>query len=693
MTKRTHTAESSSRLSYSSRRRFLAATAAGTTGALAGVGGLTTTRAQQQPQTIRLGGETTGWVGRSPSRIADKTNPTLQLEAGQRYRIVWENVDGAQHNIGLLDSEGVALERTPFMSNKGATQTLEFTATEEMVEYVCHAHLAQMRGDIEISQSGGGTETSTTEAGSGGTSDRSTYIPKGATVRTETIIDGGLTAPLGLEVPPGERGRFFVVDQVGQIYVYENSGNDRELFLDLGGRLIDFENLPDKKVIDERGLLGLAFHPDFQQNHKLYVHYSAPPRPGTPDGYTHTQVISEFTASEDGATALPETERVLLEIPSPYYTHNGGAITFGPDGYLYIGQGNGGGRLVDAYQVNDWYDANLGGNGQDVTENLLGSILRIDVDNQEDGKPYAIPDDNPLVGQEGLDEQYAWGFRNPWRIGFSDGTLLAADVGQRRYEEVSIVRKGGNYGWNVREGGHCFVATRGPDGFRENCPNQTPPDVRGGEPLISPILEYPHTYKTEGVGVAVIGGYIYENATIPALQGKYVFGDYSKNGKPRGSLFGATPIQGNSWSLEELTIQNSENGELNAYLLCIGRDNDGELYALTTDNLGVEGNTGAVHRIRPPQSESTPTPSTETPERPPTATPTPRPTPTRTASATPSETPTDRATGKGTANGTAHTGESEGWVSGVDGPGFGVLAGLAGLACVAARLLSGGTDE
>jgi glucose/arabinose dehydrogenase len=663
-----------------SRRRFLAATAAGVTG-LAGVGSVTA-QAQSQPREIRLGGETTGWVGRTPSRIQGTINPTLELEVGTTYRLTWENIDGRRHNVALLDADDAVLQRTEYVSEEGATQTVEFTASEAMDEYVCQAHLSSMRGGIEFSS--GNQTTETTNADSG---DPEGFFAEGPTIRTDTIIDGGLTAPLGIELPPGERDEMFIVDQIGVIRRYGMDGSGGDAFLDIRDQLINFDNLPGRKTIDERGLLGLVFHPNFQDNRRFYVHYSAPSRPGTPGNFTHTQVISEFETNEDGTEALPETERTVMEIPSPFYTHNGGAIVFGPDDYLYIGQGNGGGALESSKQPSDWYGANLGGNGQDITENLLGSILRIDVDSREGDKPYGIPDDNPLVGRTGLDEQFAWGFRNPWRIGFSNGMLTAADVGQDRYEEVNVVRKGGNYGWNVREGGQCFVATKGRDSFRQNCPPNTPSDVRGGEPLIDPVIQYPHTYETEGVGVAVIGGHIYENATIPALQGKYVFGDYSKNSEPRGSLFAATPVEGDSWSVEELSIANGENGELNAYLLCVGRDNDGELYALTTDNLGVEGETGAVHRIRPPESEARATATTETPARPPTATatpePTPTPTPTQTATATPE--PTTETTNT---TDTAPSGESGGIVTG-DGPGFGILAGLAGLALGAARLLGG----
>ncbi|WP_079977569.1 PQQ-dependent sugar dehydrogenase [Halococcus sediminicola] len=663
-----------------SRRRFLAATAAAGVTGLAGVGSFTGVQAQSQPQEISLGGETTGWVGREPSGIQGTINPTLELEIGTTYRLTWKNIDGAQHNVALLDGEDAVLQRTEYMSNEGETQTLEFTATEAMDEYVCQAHLNSMRGDITFSNGGAKTETTTEDE----SDEPKGFFPTGPSIRTDTVVDGDLTAPLGLEVPPGERGEFFIIDQIGVIRRYGADGSGGDVFLDVRDQLIDFDNLPEIKTIDERGLLGLAFHPNFQENSKFYVHYSAKSRPGTPENFTHTQVISEFEINEEGTKALPDTERTVLEIPSPYYTHNGGAIVFGPDDYLYIGIGNGGGALKSSKQPNDWYGANLGGNGQDIEENLMGSILRIDVDGRDGDKAYGIPEDNPLVGKAGLDEHYAWGFRNPWRIGFSGETLIAADVGQRRYEEIDVVRKGGNYGWNVREGGQCFVATKGADPYRSQCPTNTPANVRGGEPLIDPVIQYPHTYETKGVGVAVIGGYIYENATIPDLQGKYVFGDYSKDGKPRGSLFAATPVEGDSWSVEEVSIANGENGELGAYLLCVARDNDGELYALTTDNLGVKGETGAVHRLRPPEAEARETASTETPARPPTATATPEPTSTPPATRTATETASETTN----STGTARSGESGGIVSG-DGPGFGILAGLAGLALGAARLLGG----
>jgi glucose/arabinose dehydrogenase len=633
----------------------------------------------QQTSAFELDGKITGWVGQSPDAIADQTNPTLTLTPGRQYEITWTNVDGRAHNIVVIDGDGNTLERTEIISEQGATQTLTFTATTEMAEYFCEVHPNSMRGELRID----GTTSTTTTTPTPEENSSNRFMPAGATVRLETIAEGGMTAPTALEIPPSDDDRRFIADQVGQVYILGSSG--LEPFIDISDQLVDFDNLPSDKTIDERGLLGLTFHPEFRDNQKFYLHYSAPPRSGTPDGYTHTQVLSEFRATEDFSAGDPDSERTVLEIPSPYYTHNAGDIVFGPDdGYLYMGMGNGGGDLQTTGNVDDWYK-NRGGNGQDVTENLLGSILRIDVDTQEDGKPYAIPDDNPLVGREGLDEQFAWGFRNPWRMTFDRGNLFVCDVGQFEYEEVNIVAKGNNYGWNVKEGSHCFAS--GGVGEITECPDRTPPDVRGGEPLIDPIIEYPHNYEGESVGSAVTGGTIYENATIPALRGKFVFGDYSKSaGQPSGSVFAATPPQEGQWPLEEVRFEGDENDTLDSYVLGVHPDGRGELYVLTTDNLGVRGETGAVHKINPPSTETTTPAATATPEHPPTATPTPTPTPTPTSeTSTTTDVVADTTRSRTTAT---NTGESEGWISQVDGPGFSIAAALAALGGIAIRSLS-----
>lgn len=543
------------------RRTFLKAVAA--TGAIVGVGGIT---AAQEERAFELGGVTPGWEGRTPSSIEGETNPTLELEAGETYKITWENVDGQPHDIVILDGNGEEIVGTEIIEEQGATQTLEFEATEEMAEYYCSVHPTSMRGDVQIG-----------DAEDPGDDDEP-FIPEGPTVGLETVADG-LVSPTSLVVAEEERDRRFITDQTGQIYVHGSDGVAAEPFMDISDQLVDV----GEDGFDERGLLGLAFHPDFAANHRFYVRYSAPNREGTPEDYDHTFVLSEFQATEDLARGAPDTERVLLEIPEPQFNHNAGDIVFGPDGYLYVSVGDGGGgNDTGLGHVDDWYD---GGNGQDVTENLLGSILRIDVDGCENS--YAIPDDNPLVGRAGLDEQYAWGLRNPWGISFNDGELFAADVGQELFEEVNIIEKGGNYGWNVKEGSRCF-STDSPEEPPEDCPSETPGDVRGGEPLIDPVIEYPHQHEGEPIGISVIGGYVYSNDTVPGLQDAYVFGDVNS------ALFAASR-SGDNWSMEQLPVK----GGFNRYVLAFGRDHDGELYVLSNDSGFIEGETGAVHRIVP----------------------------------------------------------------------------------------------
>ena len=242
--------------------------------------------------------------------------------------------------------------------------------------------------------------------------------------------------------------------------------------------------------------------------------------------------------------------------------------------------------------ADDWFDDNGGGNGQDVTDNLLGSILRIDVDN---GDPYGIPEDNPFVGREGLDEIYAYGLRNPFRFSFDmDGEygLLVADVGQARYEEVNRVELGGNYGWNVHEGAHCF------DAENANASPAECPDVVGdghpdaGAPLIHPVLEYDNSE----VGISIIGGYVYRGTELPQLEGRYLFGDWS--GPPGSSgapLFVATPSEEGMWEWEELELD--PDADFNQRLLAFGQDLSGELYVLGTSRNGPAGDTGVVYRM------------------------------------------------------------------------------------------------
>lgn len=442
-------------------------------------------------------------------------------------------------------------------------------------------------------------------------------VTDGPTIGLE-LVGEGFTSPVGFEVAPDDEDRYFVVDQLGQIHVLEGASNGDggplqlrdEPFLDVSDRIVEVSGGTGE--FDERGLLGLAFHPDFQENGRFFVRYSAPPDEDTPDDYDHTAILSEFTTADDEhSTADPESEEILLEVPEPQFNHNAGAVLFGPDGYLYVPLGDGGDADDTGLgHVEDWYDENAGGNGQNTTDTLLGGIHRIDVDADGDGdRPYGIPDDNPFVdSDEGFDEYYAWGLRNPWRASFdSDGNFYVADVGQNLFEEVNIVENGGNYGWNVKEGIECF-STENPGEPGDECPSSTPEDVRGGEPLLDPVIQYPHLVGDEVLGISITGGYVYEGGAVSELEGMYVYGDWSRSfGTPNGSLF-ASPVEeyepssdrteDELWEIQELSVSDSANDRINRFVLAFGRDHDDELYVLTTARY-TDGETGEVWRIVP----------------------------------------------------------------------------------------------
>jgi glucose/arabinose dehydrogenase len=413
-------------------------------------------------------------------------------------------------------------------------------------------------------------------------------------VGLQTVAEG-LTSPVTLTSPGDGSGRLFVVDQAGLIRVLMADGTLRaEPFLDLRARMVAL--MPG---FDERGLLGLAFHPQYATNGRFFVYYSAPLRAGGPAGFNHTSHISEFHVSADPNRADPASERILLQVDKPQFNHNGGTVLIGPDdGDLYVSIGDGGGANdVGLGHVEDWYADNGGGNGQDVTQNLLGNILRIDVDA---GVPYGIPSDNPFAGSPGLDEVWAYGLRNPYRMSFDSGgshELFVADVGQNRFEEVSIVTAGGNYGWNVKEATHCFDA-ESPNQEPAACPSVVGPGhPRTGDPLIDPIIEYPQA-RLGGPGVAVVGGHVYRGSALPQFHGRYVFGDWSRSfGQPNGSLFVAKARKRGLWEMQELRVATSPTGRLNARLLGFGEDAAGELYALTTNNTGPAGTTGRVLKL------------------------------------------------------------------------------------------------
>lgn len=402
------------------------------------------------------------------------------------------------------------------------------------------------------------------------------------------LVAEGLTAPLALKPSGDGSGRLFIMDQTGQIWIMNADGELlTEPFLDLSDRMVNLSS-----GYDEKGLLGLAFHPNYAENGKFYVYYSAPLREEAPADWNHTSHVSEFVVSENNpTTADPDSERILMQIDQPQGNHNGGQIAFGPEGYLYIPLGDGGA----ANDRGPGHNPEIG-NGQDPTV-LLGSILRIDVDN---GDPYGIPDDNPFQGEQGREEIYAYGFRNPYNISFDSGGkhhLFAGDVGQNRWEEVDIVEKGGNYGWYIKEGSHCFNP-QDPTAVVSECPARGPL----GEPLMDPILEYKNANAPEGLGLAVIGGIVYRGSALPSFQGRYIFGDWSESiQQPNGLLMAAAPpeTEGATWSFQQLQIASSENGALNRFLLSFGQDAEQELYILTSDATGPSGESGKVFKIVP----------------------------------------------------------------------------------------------
>jgi glucose/arabinose dehydrogenase len=322
--------------------------------------------------------------------------------------------------------------------------------------------------------------------------------------------------------------RLFVAAQRGVIHVFpnKNSVKQTKVFLDVSKQVV----YKDKQ--NEEGLLGFAFHPKYKENGHFYLYYTTTDAP-------HTSVVTRFTVSKtDPNRADPDSAFEIFRIKQPYWNHNGGTIVFGPDGYLYIALGDGGAGK-DPH-----------GNGQNL-KTLLASILRIDVDHQQGDLNYAIPKDNPFVnrGEAARPEIWAYGLRNVWRMAFDNATgkLWAGEVGQDLWEEIDIIVRGGNYGWNLREAKHKFLNGSGPR-----------------TDLIEPIWEYDHK-----VGKSITGGSVYRGKKLPQLTGHYIYADYVtskiwalKYDHAKQKVVANRPIQTAGNKLPILSFGEDENGEI-----------------------------------------------------------------------------------------------------------------------------------
>ncbi len=408
------------------------------------------------------------------------------------------------------------------------------------------------------------------------------------------LVADNMVSPIGLVAVPDESKRLFVIDQIGKVWIIDETGTKLNTpFLDVSSLMVSLS-----PFYDERGLLGMAFHPEYAMNGRFFVYYTAPPRSGGPvpgASWNNISRISEFSvSSSDPNQAILGSEKIILEIDQPQGNHEGGTIAFGPDGYLYISIGDGGGANdTGVGHVPDWYPVNEGGNGQDIEANLLGNILRIDINS---GSPYSIPWDNPFVGKPGLDEIYAYGFRNPFRFSFDmsgSRQLYVGDAGQLLWEEVSVVEKGGNYGWNVQEGTHCFDAANPLQGLA-SCPDV---DVWGNR-LIDPVIEMKNARHPDGGRtITIIGGNVYRGNSIPGFQGKYIFGSFAQNfSGPNGELFIANPSGPQLWSFQEIELASNPD-DIGHYLKGFGQDLEGEIYVTASSMLGPSGDTGKVFKL------------------------------------------------------------------------------------------------
>ena len=423
-----------------------------------------------------------------------------------------------------------------------------------------------------------------------------TVIQPGAVEVELAQLVTGLVAPVTGALAPGDNDNVYIVDQVGKIYALDTSSQDLTEVADLSSKTVA-PGAFGPGTFDERGLLGLAFHPGFATNGRVYTYTSEPATGGGTDFPTappvvpnHRSVITEYTLNNPSARPLnfsQSTQRVLLRIDQPQFNHNGGSLFFDANNWLYISLGDGGGADDEGGGHSSL------GNGRDPAT-VLGSILRIDpLGNNSTNGQYGIPAGNPFTASANtLDEIYAYGFRNPYRasIDRSTGAIWVADVGQHAIEEINLLAAGGNYGWNYKEGTFFFSGNGAGVGG-------TISDVDPGVPvgLIDPVAQYDHDD-----GIAVVGGYVYRGTAIADLVGKYVFGDYGSFNAGEGRLLyldTGNAIKG---------FRTGGSMTLPAAVLGFAQDIDGEIYVLTNETGIPSGTTGTIWKLTAPASSVAP---------------------------------------------------------------------------------------
>lgn len=361
----------------------------------------------------------------------------------------------------------------------------------------------------------------------------------------------GFTSPVAFDNAGDGSNRLFIVEQSGKIKVIKNGMVLEKPFLDVAKKLDHLSF-----AYSEKGLLGLAFHPDYKNNKRFFIYYSAP----TPnENDDHVSVVAEYKVSANADVADVASEKIIMVFAQPESNHNGGHIAFGPDGMLYIGSGDGGGGGDRHGSI---------GNGQNLNT-LLGKILRIDVNKKP---PYEIPPDNSFIKQGMKPEIFAYGLRNPWKFSFdkATGKLFCADVGQNKFEEIDIIEKGKNYGWRIMEGSHCFNP-------ENNC------DMTD---LVLPIDEYPHSE-----GISITGGFMYRGKSFPSMHGYYFFGDWN------GNLWALKQDAQRAWKKFDVIANENKSTDIGAKINSFGEDENGDIYVVTQRMFGPKSSTGVIYKI------------------------------------------------------------------------------------------------